>query len=94
VRTSGAASAAAAIVVQIVGMLVVADQYRVHQSEGIGTHHGTGELRQVSVHAGWIESRVHHDPAAGDVDDRRRATQDTDRALTSLRVDFRTHRHP
>ena len=81
----------AAIVVQVVGMLVVADQYRVHRPKGIGAHRGTGELRQVGVHAGWIEGRVHHDPAAGDVDDGRRPAQHADRAVAALNIHSRIH---
>jgi hypothetical protein len=43
-----------ATVVEIVGMLVVADQYRVHRPQRVGAQRGTGELGQVSVHASTL----------------------------------------
>jgi hypothetical protein len=40
-----------AVVVQIVGVLVVADQYRVYRPKSIGAHRGAGNFGQVSVRA-------------------------------------------
>jgi hypothetical protein len=79
------------VVVQVVGMLVVADQNRIHRSQRVGAHRGTGDLGQIGMHAGRIEGRVHHDPAAGDVDDRRRAAQHTDRTVAPLGIHVRLH---
>jgi hypothetical protein len=80
-----------AVVVQIVRVLVVADQYPVYRSKSIGAHRGTGDLSQVGVWAGRIEGRVHYDPAASDVDDRLRAAQHANRAVASSCIHCRTH---
>lgn len=72
-------------------MLVVADQHRIDLPQRLGAHRGTGELFQVVVRAGRIERRIHHDAAARDVDDRRRAPEHTDRTVATLRVHYLTH---
>src|SRR5262249_34790335 len=53
-----------------------------------------GGLGQVAVFPRWIEGRVHHDPAAADIDDGRRAAQHTDRAGASRFVYLFTHVPP
>ncbi|ORV83113.1 hypothetical protein AWC11_22345 [Mycobacterium interjectum] len=50
----------AALVVEVVGVLIVADQHRVHRPERVGAHHGAGQFGQVAMLAGRIEGRVHH----------------------------------
>ena len=78
----------AAVVVEIVRMLVVADQYRVHRAERVGGDGGAGELGQIRVFPGRIEGRVHHEPVPADVDDRRGTAQHADRTVAPPRVNF------
>jgi hypothetical protein len=79
------------LLVEVVRMLVMADQDDIDGSKRRGRHSGPDCLGQVVMRTWLVEGRVHHDPSATDVDNRRRAAQDTERDITALRVYLVAH---
>jgi hypothetical protein len=64
--------------VEVVGVLVVADQYDVHMPEvALGDRWSLG-LSQVPDISGRVESWVDHETASGDVHHDRRPADETD----------------
>ena len=80
-----------AFVVEVVRMLIMADQHHIDGTEFGGADRRPDRLGQVVVRAGLVESRVDDDPTATEIDDRRRTAQHAERDLTARGVYSAAH---
>src|SRR6266699_5923227 len=71
----------AAAVVQVVGVVVVADQHQVHRAELVLGDRRAGGLGEVAVRTGVVEGGVADNAQAADVEDGGRAAHHHGRAL-------------
>src|SRR5205823_13046609 len=72
-----------AAVVQVIGVVVVADQHQVHRAELVLRDRRAGGLGEVAVGTGVVEGGVADDTQAAEVQDGGRAAQHRGRAFLS-----------
>ena len=80
-----------ALVVEIVRMLVMADQHHVDGSQRGGGYRRADRLGQVVVFTGLVERRIHQDPTAAEVDNGGRTAQHTERDVAASGAYSATH---